>query len=105
MRENFTIAFSNGGHYKGYQKKMIGSILLSAVIIHFTIGVNKLEGVLSLILLAMILYVISLTMSNENLSNGALDPTYPATPHTGLDGISMSNYVAGMDVNKYTYKI
>ena len=101
MRENFTLAFSNGGHYRGYQKKMLASILLSAIIIHFTIGVNKLEGVLSLILLAMILYVISLTMTNENLGNGTLDPLYPTIPHTGLDGISLNNYIAGMDVNKY----
>ena len=101
MIENFNLSFSNGGHYKGYQKKMLFSILLSVIIIYFTIGVNKLEGILSAALLAMILYVISLTMSNENLSNGPLDPLYPSNPHTGLDGISLGNYVAGMDVNKY----
>ena len=101
MIENFTLAFSNGGNYKGYQAKMIGSIFLSAIIISFTIGVNKLEGILSLVLLAMIFYVILLTMSNENISNETLSPLYPTTPHTGLDGISLNNYVAGMDVNKY----
>lgn len=101
MREHFNLSFSNGGHYKGYQAKMIGSIILSAIIISTTIGINKLEGWLSLILLAMIFYVILLTMSNENLSNELPSSLYPTTPHTGLDGISLNNYVAGMDVNKY----
>jgi hypothetical protein len=100
MIENFTIAFSNGGHYKGYITKMVGSIILSAIIISSTTGLYKIEGVLSLILLAMILYVISLTMSNENLSNDLPSSLYPTIPHTGLDGISLNNYVAGMDMRK-----
>ena len=40
-------------------------------------------------------------MTNENLSNELPSTLYPSLPHTGLDGISLNNYVAGMDVHKY----
>ena len=40
-------------------------------------------------------------MSNEPLAHDFHSTIYPAGPHTGLDGISLNNYVAGMDVSKY----
>ena len=43
-----------------------------------------------------------MSMSNENLSNELPSHLYPSLPHTGLDGISLNNYVAGMDLgSKY----
>ena len=40
-------------------------------------------------------------MTNENLSNELPSTLYPIFPHSGLDGISLNNYVAGMDIKKY----
>ena len=43
----------------------------------------------------------TISLSNENLSNELPSSLYPSLPHTGLDGISLNNYVAGMDVPSY----
>jgi hypothetical protein len=39
------------------------------------------------------------SITNENLSNDLPNTLYPSMPHTGLDGISLNNYIAGMDIN------
>lgn len=58
--------------------------------------------IISTLLLTMIIYIIIMSMSNENLSNELPSHLYPSLPHTGLDGISLNNYVAGMDLgSKY----
>ena len=49
----------------------------------------------------LIIYVIVSSMTSENLSNELPSTLYPSLPHTGLDGISLNSYVAGMDVNQY----
>lgn len=39
------------------------------------------------------------SITNENLSNELPTAIYPSMPHIGLDGISLNNYVAGMDIS------
>ena len=46
-------------------------------------------------------FVILKSISSENLSNELPSTLYPSPPHTGLDGISLNSYVAGMDTNQY----
>ena len=100
MRENFTIAIPNGRNLNG-TFLIIMCLIVSGVIIYPVLGLKSVESILSFILLFVIIYVIAISMSNENLSNELPSTLYPVAPHTGLDGISLNNYVAGMQVNKY----
>lgn len=100
MKENFTISISNGRNLNG-TFLILMCLIVSGVIIYPALGLQSVEAILSFILLFIILYVIASSMSNENLSNELPSTLYPVAPHTGLDGISLNNYVAGMQVNKY----
>lgn len=100
MRENFTISISNGRNLNGIFLILM-CLIVSGIIIYPALGLKSVEAILSFILLFIILYVIVSSMTNENLSNELPSTLYPVAPHTGLDGISLNNYVAGMQVNKY----
>ena len=100
MKEKFTISISNGYNLNGVYV-IIVCLILSGIIIYPILGFVSVEAILSFIVLFFILYVIALSMSNENLSNELPSTLYPSPPHTGLDGISLNNYIAGMDVNRY----
>jgi hypothetical protein len=47
----------------------------------------------------MIFFIIINSITTENLSNELPSYLYPSPPHMGLDGISVSNYVAGNNGN------
>ena len=100
MKENFTVSFQNGYNFN-YLWKILISLILAIIIIYPILGIGSLPSILSLIILFLIIYVIILSMTNENLSNELPSTLYPSIPHTGLDGISLNSYVAGMDTNKY----
>jgi hypothetical protein len=100
MQENFTISIRNGRNLN-FLKKIVISFLITAAIIYPTVGFNSLTSILTFIILYGIVYILVTSMTNENLSNELPSTLYPSSPHTGLDGISLNNYVAGMDVNKY----
>ena len=100
MRENFTVSFSNGGQYTGIGSILV-SLLVSAVIIFPILGLKTVEGWVAFIILFFIIYVLVKSMSNENLSNELPSTLYPLPPRRGLDGISLTNYVAGMDTPSY----
>jgi len=99
MKENFTIPISNSVRYPNLGK-IIACLILSLIIIYPVLGIGSIESIFSLILLFLILYVIISSMTNSNLYNELPSTLYPNLPHLGLDGISLDNYVAGMDVNK-----
>jgi len=100
MQENFTISIRNGRNLNFF-KKIVICFLITAAIIYPTVGFNSLISILTFIILYAIVYILVTSMTNENLSNELPSTLYPSSPHTGLDGISLNNYVAGMDVNKY----
>lgn len=100
MRENFTIKIPNSYNFNGVFVIII-CLIISAVIIYPVMGFNTVQSILSFLLLFFIIYVISISMTNENLSNELPSTLYPTPPHTGLDGISLNNYVAGMSIDKY----
>ena len=101
MKENFTIGIKNGYRFPNLGKIII-ALIISAIIIKFSPLMNygSITTILSFILLFLIIYVIFNSMSSTN-PNDLPSTLYPSMPHTGLDGISLNNYVAGMDVNKY----
>lgn len=100
MIETFEIRIPHNLNLNGIYV-IILCLIISGIIIHPIIGIMSIHGALSFVLLFFIIYVIVTSMTNENLSNDLPSTLYPTLPHTGLDGISLNNYVAGMDVNKY----
>ena len=100
MIETFEFGFPHSYNLNGMYVVIL-CLIISAIIIHPIIGITSIHGILSFVLLFFIIYVIVTSMTNENLSNDLPSTLYPTLPHTGLDGISLNNYVAGMDVNKY----
>jgi hypothetical protein len=105
MREDFVISFDRSYNFN-YIWKLIICLLITAVIMVLSTGLNyakfgSISIILSFILLYMIIYVIITSITNENLSNELPSSLYPSAPHTGLDGISLNNYIAGMDVTNY----
>jgi hypothetical protein len=100
MRENFIVSFNTGTNYS-YLWKPIICLIISIVIIFPILGILSIQARLSIVLLFLILYVIVSSMTSENLSNELPSTLYPSLPHTGLDGISLNTYVAGMDTSKY----
>ena len=48
-----------------------------------------------------IIYVIITSITQENSANELPSTLYPASPHLGLDGISLNSYVTGLDTNLY----
>jgi hypothetical protein len=110
MKEHFDIPmpFRNGFKFSipakaNYRRYISISILLliSIIIVYPILGLNKAESYLSIILLFLILYVIFNSISTENLYNELPSTIYPYNPNLGLDGISLSSYVAGIDTNQY----
>jgi hypothetical protein len=100
MRENFVITLNNSYDFS-YLWRPIICLLLSVAIIYPILDLASVQGILSVILLFLIIYVIVASMTSENLSNELPGTLYPSLPHTGLDGISLNSYVAGMDTTKY----
>ena len=93
MIENFIVSFK----HRGYNPKLwpiIISIILAVLIIYPTLGTTT-NAIFGMIILFIIFFMIINSITSENLSNELPSYLYPAMPHTGLDGISVSNYVAG----------
>ncbi len=76
-------------------------LLVAIIIIYPILGISTPEAILSVIILFLILYVIFNSVTTNNPYNEIPSTLYPYNPHLGLDGISMSSYVAGMDTKKY----
>jgi hypothetical protein len=99
MRENFIITINNKNNWN-YLIKPTVCIILAVAIVYPIVNIQTIEGILCIILLFLIFYVIALSMTSENLSNELPSTLYPSIPHTGLDGISLNTYVAGMSSPK-----
>ena len=102
MRENFIITINNKNNWN-YLIKPVVCLILAVIIIYYCkmASIQSIEGILCIILLFLIFYVIATSMTSENLSNELPSTLYPSIPHTGLDGISLNTYVAGMSSPKY----
>jgi hypothetical protein len=79
---------------------LIVTFILTLLII-LPIGLFKVTSIISFIILFVLIYIIIKTMSSENLSTDLSPALYPSMPHTGLDGISLYNYAAGVKTDNY----
>jgi len=100
MKEHFSISIPNNINISPLIKIFI-CLILSVIIIYPILGIKSLQALLSILILFLIIYVILNSMTNENLSNELPSTLYPSMPHTGLDGITLNNYVAGLRTDKY----
>ncbi len=96
MREHFMLSLPNlsGKSYSSWIT-IIVCLIISFVIVYPVMGFGSMESFLAIFLLFLIIYVIVISMSNENLSNELPRTLYPSSPHLGLDGISLNALVAG----------
>jgi amino acid transporter len=79
--------------------KIIISAILSFIIIFPVLGIASVSAIVSMIILFALIFFMLATLSNDNRSNDMPSTLYPSLPHTGLDGISLDSYVAGLDLN------
>jgi len=100
MKEHFSINIPNKINISPLIKIFI-CLILSVIIIYPILGITSLQALLSILILFLIIYVILNSISNENLSNELPSTLYPSMPHTGLDGISLNSYVAGLRTDNY----
>jgi hypothetical protein len=100
MKEHFMIKIGSSSSYR-YYISIIIIFVIAVIIVYPVLGFGKPESILSIILLFIILYVIFNSMTTQNLYNELPSTIYPYNPNLGLDGISLSSYVAGMDSNQY----
>jgi hypothetical protein len=98
MKEHFNIVIPRFNNLFKWSK-IIVCLILSFIVVFPILGYSTIPAILSFIILFFILYIIMNSITNENLSNDLPNTLYPSMPHTGLDGISLNNYIAGMDIN------
>ena len=98
MKEHFIITLNRTSHFKHLGTFFI-SLIIAFIIVFPIIGIQSVPSILSFLLLFIIIYIILMSMSKENLSNELPSTLYPSLPHTGLDGISLNNYIAGTSVS------
>ncbi len=72
--------------------------MLSLLIIYPILGLGSIPSTMAMIIMFILFYIILSSMSNNNIQNELPSTIYPAMPHLGLDGVSMNNYVAGMNL-------
>ena len=100
MNEHFIVSYKNSLDFSTFKIIAI-SLIISLVIIMPILNIASFEGIGSIVILTSIMYLIITNMSNEPLSFENESTLYPMLPHTGLDGISINNYVAGLDTSKF----
>ena len=92
MKEHFVIGLNTNYNFN-YLIKIVVCLVLSIAIVYPILDLQSIQGILSVILLFLIIYVIVISITSENLSNELPSTLYPSLPHTGLDGISLNSYV------------
>ena len=100
MKEHFTISIPASSNLN-YYVSLIIILIISIIIVYPVLGIGSPESILSIILLFLILYVIFNSITTQNLYNELPSTIYPYNPNLGLDGISLSSYVAGLDTTQY----
>lgn len=98
MKEHFNIVIPRVTDLFKWSK-IIVCLILSFIIVFPILGYKTIPAIISFIILFLILYIIITSITNENLSNELPSTLYPSMPHIGLDGISLNNYVAGMELS------
>ena len=97
---SLTFSISNSYNFPNLPK-IIVCLLISAIVIYPVLGLSSVQSILAMVILFILLYVILQSMSNNNLQNELPSTIYPSMPHSGLDGISLNNYVSGLTPKSY----
>ena len=97
MIENFVVSFKSS-KYNPNLTSIILAVILSILIIFPILGFTS-NGIFGMIILFIIFFIILNSITSENLSNELPSYLNPSMPHTGLDGISLNNYIAGNEGN------
>ena len=74
------------------------SLLISALVIFFSIKKINFVSVLAFFILAILIYILLTSLGSNVLSISLPSTTYPVPPHLGLDAVSPDNYNAGKNV-------
>jgi hypothetical protein len=96
--ENFNIKVPNSLPYRPNLRPLFISILLSCLLTYPIMGFSQ-NAIFCNILLFITFFIVITSLSNENMANELPSTLYPASPHMGLDGISLNSYVSGNDNN------
>ncbi len=99
MQENFTITIPSFSPSL-LMKQIIFSLIISFIIVYPITGFTTTTSIFVLLILTFIIYLLISNMGINKADNVPFS-TYPAPPHTGLDGISLDNLVAGIPVSQY----
>ena len=95
MKENFKIKIPNKLNFNKISKLLI-SLIIAVIIIFPILNLLTIEGIVSTIILFLIIYIIILSLTG---SDPYETPISPSMPHLGLDGITLDNYITGMNIN------
>ena len=101
MKEHFIISYPNSYSFPNLLNAVISLVVSILIIYKSPLGFDSIVSYISCGILFLIFFVIIKSITSENLSNELPSTLYPSLPHTGLDGISLNSYVAGLDVNQY----
>ena len=88
-------------HYSLKDFYIIIVVFILTLLIILPIGLFKVTSIISFVILFIIIYIIIKSMTTENLHSDVSSALYPVMPHTGLDGISLNNYIAGVKTDTY----
>jgi hypothetical protein len=101
MKEHLNFSLPTVNYNNTYYYNIIICLIIAIIVVYPILGVTSIQAILAILLLYLIIYVIVYSMTTENLSNELPSTLYPLGPHTGLDGISLSSYTAGLSTNNY----
>jgi hypothetical protein len=79
--------------------KTIFSMIVAFIIV-YPIGFSKIPLIFAFILLSAFFYIILSSITSDSFADSLPSTTYPPPPHTGLDGISLNNLVAGIPLHR-----
>lgn len=99
MQENFLVSVPT---FKPTRRTIliIIALIISVAIVIPLIGFKSEIAIFVVFILAIIIFIL-LTNTNNNMANAVPSTVYPVPPHLGLNGISLNNLIAGVDVVKY----
>lgn len=100
MQENFLVSVPT---FKPTRRTIliIIALIISVAIVIPLIGFRSEIAIFVVFILAIIIFILLVNSNGNNMANAVSSTVYPVPPHLGLNGISLNNLIAGVDVVKY----
>jgi len=83
--------FSISAHIYNEFKTTFWSLLIAVLLLMPAIKLYTLPGIITIIVTAIMVYIMISSMNGINREGALPSVTYPGPPHLGLDGISLEN--------------